>query len=114
MLCSPLLISGVLALGSSPWDKYMLAPGPDRTQVPTHWVHTPAGEEPPQPSNGCVGGSVTVPVTPATEVAVNTLAEDKAAAAAWRRAEVQKGTDKRAAAEAEATRRSRCTLLRDS
>ena len=59
MLCSPLLISGVLALGSSPWDKYMLAPGPDRTQVPTHWVHTPAGEEPPQPSNsGCVGGSV--------------------------------------------------------
>lgn len=49
-----ILVLAVLAAtcAANPWDKYQLAPGPDRKQLPTSWHVTPAGSTPPQPGNG--------------------------------------------------------------
>jgi hypothetical protein len=46
------------SLAANPWDKYMLAPGPNRTQFPIAWTVTPAGKTPPQPGGGNCGGDI--------------------------------------------------------
>ena len=52
------LLTLLAPLPAAPWDRYMLAPGPSRTQLPRHWFVTPAGETPVQP------GSQPVPPSP--------------------------------------------------
>ena len=52
MVRPALLVGVALAGAANPWDKYMLAPGPDRTQRPVKWRATAAGMTPTQPTAG--------------------------------------------------------------
>jgi hypothetical protein len=52
LFVSALLACVVANPAANPWDKYMLAPGPDRTQRPVAWRRTAAGGTPAQPSAG--------------------------------------------------------------
>eukprot|EP00937_MAST-01D_sp_MAST-1D-sp2_P005346 g5346.t1 len=57
--CAVLLGLATAAVDPSPWMKYMLAPGPNRTHVPVTWQMTPPGGSPvlPNACSGFLGGT---------------------------------------------------------